>query len=80
MGFNSAFNVLNKNPTRCNRLQSDLFYCKANLHVSGVAKPSSGVLKTVTATSGTGTGTGTATVLQRGQIWPRWREGALPIL
>jgi len=25
-----------KNPTRCNSRQSDLFYCKVTLHVSGV--------------------------------------------
>ena len=39
--------------------------------------PSSGVLKTVTAASGTGHNIGTATSLQRGQIWPRWREVAV---
>ena len=27
---------LNKNPTRCNSVQSDLFDCKVTLHVSGV--------------------------------------------
>ena len=27
---------INKNPTRCNSTQSDLFYCKITLHVSGV--------------------------------------------
>ena len=44
--------------------------------------PSSGVLKTVTATSGTGhnIGAATRTSLQRGPIWPRWREVAAPIL
>jgi len=42
--------------------------------------PSSGVQKTVTATSGTGHNTGTATSLQRGQIGPRWREVAVPVL
>jgi len=26
---------INKNPTRCNSLQSDLFYCKVTLHVLG---------------------------------------------
>ena len=39
--------------------------------------PSSGVLKTVTTASGTGHNIGTATSLQRGQIWPRWREVAV---
>jgi len=29
----------NKNPTRCNSMQSDLFYCKITLHVSGVTAP-----------------------------------------
>jgi len=42
--------------------------------------PSSGVLKTVTATSGTGHNIGTATSLQRGPIWPRWREVAAAVL
>ena len=27
---------INKIPTRCNSMQSDLFYCKVTLHVSGV--------------------------------------------
>ena len=30
---------INKNPTRCNSMQSDLFYCKITLHVSGVTAP-----------------------------------------
>ena len=42
--------------------------------------PSSGVLKTVTAASVTGHNIGTATSLQCGQIWPCWREVAVPIL
>ena len=42
--------------------------------------PPSGVLKTVTAASGTGHNIGRATSLQRGQIWPRWREAVVPIL
>ena len=40
--------------------------------------PSSGVLKTVTAASGTDHNICTATSLQRGQIWPRWKEVAVP--
>ena len=28
--------TLNKSPTRCNSVQSDLFHCKVTLHVSGV--------------------------------------------
>jgi len=31
--------ILNKNPTRCNSLQSDLFYCIVTVHVSGVTAP-----------------------------------------
>jgi len=27
--------ILNKSPTRCNSMQSDLFHCKVTLHVSG---------------------------------------------
>jgi len=30
------FVILNKSPTRCNSMQSDLFHCKVTLHVSGV--------------------------------------------
>jgi len=40
-------------------------------------RPSSGVLKTVTAASGTVHNTGTATSLQRGLIRPLWREVAV---
>ena len=43
-------------------------------------RPSSGVLKTVTAASGTGNYIGTATSLQCGQIRLRWREVAAPVL
>jgi len=50
----------------------DMF--RASLH------PSSGVLKTVTAASGTGHNNGTATSFQRGQMWPCWKEVAVPIL
>jgi len=39
----------------------------------------SGVLKTVTAAYGTGHNIGTATSFQRRQIWPRWKEVAVPI-
>jgi len=40
-------------------------------------RPSSEVLKSVTAASGTGHNTGTATSLQRGPKGPRWREVAV---
>ena len=39
---------------------------------------SSGLLKNVTAASDAGYDTGTATSPQRGHIWPRWREVAVP--
>ena len=56
-------------------MQSDLFYCKITLRVSGAHRtPSSGVLKTVTAASGTGHN------ISAGRIWSRWREVAAPIL
>ena len=59
-------------------MQSDLFTARS-LYVFRVSQhPSSGVLKTVTAASGTGHNIGTATSLQRGQIWPRGREVAVP--
>jgi len=31
--------TLNKSPTRCNSMQSDLFHCKVTLHVSGITAP-----------------------------------------
>ena len=31
--------VLNKSPTRCNGMQSDLFHCRVTVHVSGVTAP-----------------------------------------
>jgi len=31
--------TIDKNPTRCNSMQSDLFHCKVTLHVSGVTAP-----------------------------------------
>ena len=60
--------ILNKNPTRCNSIQSDLFYCKFTYMFRLSPHPSSGVLNTVTAASGTGHNIGTATSLQRGQV------------
>ena len=68
------------------KIQSDATVCiylftAKSLYMFRVSQhPSSGVLKTVTAASGIGHNTGTATSLQRDQIWPRWREVALPIL
>jgi hypothetical protein len=43
-------------------------------------RPSSGVLKTVTATSFIGHNTGAATSFQSGLIRPRWKEAAAPVL
>jgi len=59
-------------------MQSDSFYCKVTVHVSGVTAPIIRSTKTVTAASGTGHNIGTASSLQRGQIGPRWREVAVP--
>jgi len=50
-----------------------LYMFRVSLH------PPLGVLKTVTAATGTGHNIGTATSLQRGQIWPRWREVAVAV-
>ena len=38
MCFNCEF-TLNKSPTRCNSMQSDLFHCIVTLRVSGVTAP-----------------------------------------
>ena len=53
-----------------------LFIAKSHYMFRVSQHPSSGVLKTVIAASGTGHNISTATSLQRGQIWPRWREVA----
>jgi len=68
------------------KIQLDTTVCRylftaKSLYMFRVSQhPSSGVLKTVTAASSTGHNIGTATFLQRGPIWPRWREVAVPIL
>ena len=68
------------------KIQPDAIVCRylftaKSLYMFRVSQhPSSGVLRTVTATSGTGHNTAKATSLQRGLIWPRWREVALPVL
>ena len=50
------------------QVNSTCFRCQPN--------PSTGVQKTVTTASGTGHIFCAATSLQRGQVWPRWREVA----
>jgi len=68
------------------KIQPDATVCRylftaKSLYMFRVSqRPSSGVLKTVTAASSTGHNTGTATSLQRGPIRPHWREVAVPIL
>ena len=71
------------------KIQPDATVCRylftaKSLYMFRVSQhPSSGVLKTVIAASGTGHNIGTAASLhrvQRSQIWPRWREVAVPIL
>jgi len=65
------------------KIQPDATVCRylfsaKSLYMFQVSQhPSSGVLKTVTAASGTGHNIGTATSLQ---LWPRWREVAVPVL
>ena len=61
-------------------MQSNLFYCKITLHVSGVAAPIIRSTKSITAASATGHNIGPATSFQRGQIWSRWTEVAVPML
>jgi len=67
-----------KNPTRCNSMQI-FIYCILLYMFRVSQRPSSGVLKTVTAASGTGHNTGTATSLQRGPIRPHWRVVVVPV-
>jgi len=68
------------------KIQPDATVCRylftaKSLYMFRVSqRPSSGILKTVTAASGTCHNIGTATSLQRGPIGPRWREVAVPIL
>jgi len=37
--FRALYFNINKSPTRCISMQSDLFYCRITLHVSGVTAP-----------------------------------------
>ena len=62
---------------------ADILFTAKSLYMFRASKrPSSGVLKTVTATSGIGHNTGTATSFQRGLILirARWKEVAVPVL
>ena len=69
-------------------MQSNLFYCKITLHVSGVTAPIIRSDETVTAASGTGHNIGPAVFStpddgpgrDRVPTWPRWKEVAGPIL
>ena len=76
LNHNSMLIKIQPDATVCGYLftAKSLYMFRASQH------PSSGVLKTVTAASGTGHNTGTATSLQRGLIWSRWREVAVPVL
>jgi len=84
MHHNSILIKIQLDATVCRYLSTakSLYMFRVSQH------PSSGVLKTVTAVSGARHNIGTATSLQRGlgeshkpvQIWPRWREVAVPIL
>ena len=58
-------------------LQSNLFYCKTTLHVSGDTAPIIRSVKTVTEASGAGHNIGPATsnVARPGvPTWPRWKD------
>jgi len=63
-------------------MQSNLFTAKSLYMFRVSQRPSSGVLKTVTAASGTCHNIGPATSFQGGQVgtWSRWKEVAVPIL
>jgi len=86
MGFNSGFKGLTYIKHVTKKIQLDatvcrhLFTAKSLYMFRASQRPSSGVLKTVTATSGIGHDTGTATSFQRGLIRPRWKEVAVPVL
>ena len=49
-------------------IQSNLFYCKTTLHVSGDTAPIIRSVKTVTEASGAGHNIGPATSIQRGHV------------
>ena len=63
---------INKSPTRYNSMQSDLFYCKITLHVSGVHRTHHQEYSLLLPSK----------VAKSGPVptWPRWREVAVPIL
>jgi len=70
---------INKNPTRWNSMQSDLFTAKS-LYMFRVSQhPSSGILQTVTAASGTGHNIGTATSLHCGLMRSWWITNATDV-
>jgi hypothetical protein len=60
-------------------IRRHLFTAKSLYMFRESLRPSSGVLKTVTATSGIGHNIGAAALFQRGLIRPRWKEAAAPI-
>jgi len=76
----SDFNLLQATLQMLIKTQPDATVCRylftaKSLYMFRVSQhTSSGVLKTVTAAPGT------ATSLQRGPIWTRWREVAVPVL
>jgi len=57
-----------------------LFTAKSLYMFRASQRPSSGVIKTVTASSGIGHNTGSAASFQRGLIRPRWKEAVVPVL
>jgi hypothetical protein len=61
-------------------IRRHLFNAKSLYMFRASQRPSSGVLKTVTATSGIGHNIGAAASFQRGLIRPRWKEVAAPML
>jgi hypothetical protein len=61
-------------------VRRNLFTAKTLYMFRAALRPSSGVLKTVTATSGIGHNIGAAASFQRGLIRTSWMEAAAPIL
>ena len=58
----------------------NLFTPKSLYMFRASQRPSSGVLKTVTATSGIGHNTGAVTFFQCGMIRTHWKKVAAPVL
>jgi hypothetical protein len=74
------YSIVNKKIQLDATVRRYLFTAKPLYMFRESLRPSSGVLKTVTATSGIGHNIGAAASFKHGLIRPRWKKTAVPIL